>query len=215
MYTSNYLKNSRSLKIFTHPGPGGPHGPLKAPHTSSSLHPLAIDEICSELLKPEPKLTHTAVSPRSLSQSSWMETQRHMRTLSGFCVAREGVSLPGCPDGLMLWHFLHGLCIIASFLPPFLPLCHIYVPSISMSVKGSHPAALITPQRNTWYLGNKGFGDKWERSPLTAGSLARWETRIIPLVSLPVWAALLFLCLILRLLKESCFVRTHKISYFI
>lgn len=105
MYTSTYLKKIFALLKYLHTqGLVGLHGSLKMPHTSPSLQPWAIDWVFPELAKPGPLLTHTALSPRSLSQNSWMQT-RHMRPLSGLCAAREGAPLPGCQHSLRLWLF--------------------------------------------------------------------------------------------------------------
>lgn len=167
-YVHIYLLKKKILTplkyLHTH-GLVGLHGSLKTPCTSPSLHPWAIDWVLPELTKPGPLLTHTALSPRSLSQNSWMQT-RHMRPLSGLCAVREGALLPGCRHSLRLWLFLHALCVTPTF-SPLPPLYHIYGPGVSMSVKG-FSAAPIIPRRNTWYLGNKEFWD-WELSLWTAG----------------------------------------------
>lgn len=165
MYTSTYLKKIFALLKYLHTqGLVGLHGSLKMPHTSPSLQPWAIDWVFPELAKSGPLLTHTALSPGSLSQNSWMQT-RHMRPLSGLCAAREGAPLPGCQHSLRLWLFLHALCMTQTF-SPLPPLCHICGPWISMTVK-SFSAAPITPRRYAWYLGNKEFWD-WEISLWTA-----------------------------------------------
>lgn len=185
MCTSTYWKkNTHPVKVFTHPGPGGPScTSLKTPRTSPSLHPWAIDWVLPELTKPGPLLTHTALSPRSLSQNSWMQT-RHMRPLSGLCAVREGALLPGFWHSLRLWLFLHALCVTPTFSP--LPLLyHIYGPGVSMSVKG-FSAAPITPRRNTWYLGNKEFWD-WQNIPV--------DSRVTSMFGNKDYSSFLFACL--------------------